>query len=104
MFNQKLKPESETATTLPKSNITAFRKRKTIVALDVDGGVLRVVQASGQGSAARITRIASTRLDLPSEKKDQAVALGAALKRALDSLRIKPKEAAFCLPRGNVVL
>ncbi len=104
MFKRKPKTLSDLATLAPKSNVVAFRKRKTIVALDIDGDLLRVVQASGQGQLARITRIASAKLDWAPDKKDQASALGLALKAALESLKIKPKEAALCLPRGNVVL
>jgi Tfp pilus assembly PilM family ATPase len=80
------------------------RKRKAIIALDVEGGMLRVAQASGQGKSARITRVASAALDLAPDKKDDPVLLGAALKKAFDQLKLSPKEAAFALPRGNVVL
>jgi Tfp pilus assembly PilM family ATPase len=80
------------------------RKRKAIIALDVEGGMLRVAQASGQGKSARITRVASATLELPADKKEDPALLGAALKKALDQLKLNPKEAAFALPRGNVVL
>lgn len=85
-------------------NVVAFRKRKSIAALDLDGDTLRVVHASGQGANARVTRIESAPLEIPADKKEDVAVLGAALKRALDTVKSKPREVVLGLPRGQVVL
>lgn len=100
MFKRKVKSE----TGLPPANVVPFRKRKSMIALDIDGDTLRMAQASGQGPGARITRFNSTKFDLPPDKRDQPAALGEALKKALEAIKIKPKEAVIALPRGQVVL
>src|SRR5690606_29633508 len=86
------------------TNLVAFRKRKAIAAIDFDGDTLRVVQASGQGAAARVTRIESAKIEIPPEKKEDAAAVGAALKKALESVKSNPKEVVLALPRGQAVL
>ena len=98
----KRKPKADPG--LPPANIVPFRKRKSIVALDIDGDTLRIAHGSGQGPGARITRFDSVPLELPAEKRDQPEAMGAALKKALETARVKPKEAVIALPRGQVVL
>src|SRR4051812_10287686 len=98
-------PKKETSTaSLPAARILPFRKRKSIVALDLEGDTLRVAQASGSRSGARITRLASAKLEIAPEKRDDATALGNAIKAALSSLRISPREAVLALPRALVVL
>ena len=99
MFKRKVNPEQA----LP-INVVAFRKRKAIAAMDLDGDTLRVVHASGQGSNARVNRIESAKLELSPEKKDDAAAVGDAVKKAVELLRTKPKEVVVALPRGQVVL
>ena len=99
MFKRKVNPDQA----LP-ANVVAFRKRKAIAALDLDGDTLWVVHASGQGAAARVTRIESAKLDLAVEKKDQAAAVGAAVKSALDGMKSRPREVVMALARGQVVL
>jgi Tfp pilus assembly PilM family ATPase len=74
------------------------------VALDLEGDTLRVVQASNSGPSARVTRLASAKLEIAPEKRDDAAALGNAIKAALSSLRISPREAVLSLPRAQVVL
>lgn len=86
------------------TNVVAFRKRKAIAAIDLDGDTLRVVQASGQGASARVNRIESAKLEIPADKKDHAETVGAALKSALESVKSKPKEVVQALPRGQVVM
>lgn len=93
---------SPQAVYIPKNS--ALRKRKAVVALDIDGDVLRVAQASGQGAAAKIVRIANGKLQLLPDKKEDAAHVGVAIKKALDSLRLSVKEAALTLRRGNAVL
>lgn len=100
MFKRKVNPDPN----VPVAGVARFRKRKLIVALDIDGDTLRVAHASGQGDAARITRLDTTTIDLPAEKRDQPAALGGALRRALDAVKAKPKEVVIALPRGQVVL
>ena len=99
MFKRKSNPDHALPT-----NVVAFRKRKAIAAIDLDGDTLRVVHASGQGAGARVNRIESAKLEIPADKKDQAAAVGAALKSALESLKSKPKEVVQALPRGQVVM
>ncbi len=96
MFKRKSKPSLDG----PLPAISAGRKRKSVVAIDIDGDVVRIVHAAG----SRVTRIESAPLELPAEKRDQAPAFGAALKAALQAARIKIKEAVVALPRGQVVL
>lgn len=98
MFKRKLKTNLNADGPLPA--IGAARKRKSVVALDVDGDVLRVVHAAG----SRVTRIDSAQIELPAEKRDQPAVFGGALKKALESARVKVKEAVIALPRGQVVL
>jgi len=81
-----------------------FGRRSAIVALDIDGATLHVVQASGHGPAARIQRFDSAPLEISADKRDQPEALGAALRQALANLKLKPKEAVLALSRGQVVL
>lgn len=100
MFNRKAK----TAGLLPGPKPAAFRKRGSVMILDLEGAVLRVVQAAGQLGGARITRTAHAPLDLAADKKDDPKALGLAIKSALEELKIKAKEAIFALPRAQVVL
>jgi Tfp pilus assembly PilM family ATPase len=98
-----VKKETSTAS-LATAKILPLRKRKSIVALDLEGDTLRVAQASGSGSSARITRLASVKLQIAPEKRDDATELGSAIKAALSSLRISPREAVLALPRAQVVL
>lgn len=85
-------------------NLVAFRKRKAITAIDLDGDTLRVVHATGQGSNARVARLESAPIEVPADKKDDPAIVGAALKRALEAIKSKPKEIVLALPRGQVVL
>jgi Tfp pilus assembly PilM family ATPase len=98
MFKRKLRSNLNADGPLPA--ISVLRKRKSVVALDIDGDVLRVVHAAG----SRVTRIDSGLIELAAEKREQPAVLGAALKKALESARVKVKEAVIALPRGQVVL
>jgi Tfp pilus assembly PilM family ATPase len=86
---------------LPTPKVLLFRKRKTAVALDIEGDILRVALASGAG---RIARVCSAKLEIAREKREDPAALGAAIKTALGVLRISPREAILSLPRAQVVL
>lgn len=101
MFSLKPKPNPDGT---PAAKVLPFRQRKSIVALDVDAGVLRVVHASGQGTSARVTRISAAKLDLPQAQRENPETFGAAIKAALESIKLNPREAALALPRGQVVL
>src|SRR5688500_10300340 len=89
---------------LPRAKILPFRKRRNIIALDLEDDILRVAQASGSGSSARVTRLASAKMDIAAAKLEDARALGAALKTTLTSLKISPKDAVLSLSRAQVVL
>lgn len=83
--------------------ISRFRNRGSVTVIDFDGEHVRVVQAAQRGAAPKITRLASPAFDAAKGKTD-AAAFGRALRKALDECRLKPKEAIFALPRGQVVL
>jgi len=76
-----------------------------VMAIDVDGAVLRVVQAVPRGNRTVVTRIAAERLDLPAEadRSDPAV-MGKAMAKALERLRMKPSLVVMGVPRASVVL
>ena len=99
MFKRKVNPEQGLPT-----NVVAFRKRKAIAAIDLDGETLRVVHAIGQGASARVNRIEAAKLEIPAEKREDAAVAGAAVKKALDSVKLRSKEVVVALPRGQVVL
>src|SRR5687768_6698922 len=99
MFKRKVNPEQGLPT-----NVVAFRKRKAIAAIDLDGETLRVVHAVGQGTGARVNRIEAANLEIPADKREDAAAMGAAVKKALDSVKLRSKEVVVALPRGQVVL
>jgi Tfp pilus assembly PilM family ATPase len=81
------------------------RPQGSVVALDVDDTLLRVVQTAPRGSRVAVTRIHAERLDLPAdvERPDPAV-LGKAIAKALDRLRVKPASVVMGVPRASVIL
>ena len=101
MFSLRRKPAADG---LPTARILPFRNRKSAVAVDLEGDLLRVAQASGRGASTRITRVASARLEIAADKRDDASALGLAIKAALVSLKISSRELVLALPRAQVVL
>ena len=84
-----------------------FRVRQAgeITALDVDGPVLRVVQAATRGADTIITRVAAAPLELAADadRSDPAV-LAKAIRAALDSLHLRVGLAVMGVPRAQVVL
>lgn len=88
---------------LPTSSIgrklLAFRKVKPVCVIDFDGSFVRIVQAAPSRNGARITRVASAKL----EAADPA-SRGLALRKALAEVGVKTKHAIFVVPRGPVVL
>jgi hypothetical protein len=102
MFKRKRKANSTAPFSLRKT--APFRKRTSVTVLDLEGGVARAAQASGQGSGARITRVAHGAFNVPANQKDDPKAVGAALKAALEAAKVKAREVIFALPRGLVVL
>ncbi len=101
MFNRR---NPKTSDGLPSAKILPLRNRKSIVALDLEAGTLRIAQASGPGSSVRVTRLVTVKLDILPEKLDDPVALGTAIKSALGSMRFSPREAVLSLSRAQVVL
>jgi Tfp pilus assembly PilM family ATPase len=102
MFNLNRKSKSTPAILLARAG--SGRKRNSVTAFDLDGSTLRIVQASGQGASARVQRVASVPMEIPSDKRDQPQSVAAALKKALDQVNIKPKEVLFLLSRSQVIL
>ncbi len=95
------RPNNRSDDAMPAAKVLPFRKRKAVVALDIEGDTLRVAQASSSG---RVSRVSSARLELAPDKREDAAALGGAIKTALSTLRINPREAILSLPRAQVVL
>src|SRR6185369_9340754 len=76
-----------------------------VTALEVDGGTLRVVQATPRGDQVVVTRVAAQPLDLPAEAdRSDAAGLGAAVGRALSALQIKASSVVMGVPRAQVIL
>src|SRR5687768_16262752 len=83
-----------------------FRMRKAgqITALDIDGPVLRVVQADVRGDRATITRVAAAALNISAEDRSDAGLLGQAVRTALETARVKPGFVVMGVPRAQVIL
>jgi Tfp pilus assembly PilM family ATPase len=83
-----------------------FRMRKAgqITALDIDGPVLRVVQADVRGDRATITRVGAAALNISPEDRSDAGLLGQAVRAALESARVKPGFVVMGVPRAQVIL
>ena len=101
--------------TLPKlphfTWVPPFRKQSSqrfqgpVTALDLDGVVLRMVQAAPRGNGVAYTRFAAQRLELAAEAdRSDPNALGAALARALVQADLKPGPVVMGVPRAQVVL
>ena len=81
------------------------RRRGPITALDVDGSVLRAVNASPRGTRSVITRIVAERLEFPAAAdRSDPLELGRAIGRTLDKLRLSPGSVVMAIPRASVVL
>jgi Tfp pilus assembly PilM family ATPase len=77
----------------------------SITGLDVDGQVLRIAQAESRGSHSVVTQIAAVPLDSSTDAtRSDPVALGQAIKTALDRAKIKPTAIAMGVPRAQVIL
>lgn len=84
---------------------TSFKKKGAVTVLSIEGDIVRAVQASAQGDSAKVTRLASAKLEVTPEKgKSDTQARAAALKKALEKMRIKSKEVLFALPRRELIL
>lgn len=99
----KANPKPDAAAGQFGRRVARFRKRGPVTVIDFDGDHLRIVQASPQGEAARVTRAVSVAF-APGEGKADSLALGQALKKALEEHRIKPRDVIFALSRSQVVL
>ena len=81
------------------------RTPTVVTALDLDGNILRVCQATPRSPAPSIDRLASITLDLPPDaNRADPVLLGNAIARALSKLRLKPATVVLGIPRAQVVL
>lgn len=83
-----------------------FRLRKAgqITALDIDGPMLRLVQADVRGDRPVITRVDAVPLNVSAEDRSDAESLGSAVRKALESARIKPGFVVMGVPRAQVIL
>ncbi len=79
------------------------QRRPTLVtAIDLDGTTLRIVQA---GPRARVIRLTAVPLDLPADAdRNDPLAVGMAVSRALAKLDLKPGSVVMGIPRAKVVL
>jgi Tfp pilus assembly PilM family ATPase len=83
-----------------------FRVRKAghITALDIDGPMLRLVQADVRGDQPAITRVAAVPLNISAEDRSDAESLGNAVRAALESAKVKPGFVVMGVPRAQVIL
>ena len=83
-----------------------FRMRKAghITALDIDGPMLRLVQADVRSDLPVITRVAAVPLNISAEDRSDAESLGSAVRAALESARVKPGFVVMGVPRAQVIL
>jgi Tfp pilus assembly PilM family ATPase len=84
--------------------LNARRRPGLITALDIDGQLLRVVQALPRGNRTVVTRIALASLEIEPEQRQDPTALGRAIAKSLDQLRLKPGPVVMGLPRNMVIL
>ena len=83
----------------------ALRGLPVAMALELDGSVLRLVEASRTGNASRIDQVLALPLDLPEDAdRTDAAALGAAISKALSKARIKPGPVVMGIGRSQVIL
>lgn len=76
-----------------------------VAAAEVDGSVLRVVQAVPRGGRLDLTRIAVETLEFPpTADRDNPEVVGRAVRQALDRARIKLGPVVMGVPRADVVL
>jgi Tfp pilus assembly PilM family ATPase len=94
----------------PRRRIPFVREKRqrtpaVVTAVDLDGNIVRLCQATQRSGGATVTRLSSASLDLPPEanRTDPAI-VGPALSRALAKLRIKPATVVMGIPRAQVVL
>lgn len=74
-------------------------------ALDLDSRSLRVVQPATRGGQPAVTRVSVAPLNLPADAdRADAAVLGAAIAKALESLKLKPGPVVMGIPRAQVVL
>lgn len=83
-----------------------FRRRKAgpITALDIDGPTLRIVQADMRGDRAVVSRVLTAPLEISTEDRPDPELLGQAVRKALDSARVKPGAVVMGVPRAQVIL
>ena len=81
------------------------RPPSVVTSLDIDGQILRVVQATARGSQPTVTRVAVVPLELPSdaERSDPAI-MGRAIAKALTQVPFKPGPVVMGISRAQVVL
>ncbi|HTI70214.1 MAG TPA: pilus assembly protein PilM [Candidatus Limnocylindria bacterium] len=92
---------------IPKSFLPARRQRQarppsTVTALDLDGLIVRVAQAT---DATTLKRVATGTLEVAADadRNDPAI-MGAALGRTLSKLHIRASSVVMGIPRARVVL
>jgi len=83
----------------------SLRGLAAATALEIDGPILRVVEASRSGTTGRVDSVHALPLELPSDAdRTDAAALGGAIAKALAKARIKPGPAVLGIGRSQVVL
>jgi Tfp pilus assembly PilM family ATPase len=78
------------------------RSPGVVTAIDLDGGILRVAQAT---SGVNVTRVVSAPLELPPDAdRNDPLIVGAAVSKALAGLKLKPASVVMGVPRARVIL
>lgn len=85
--------------------LASWGRPRLVTAIDLDGQVLRVVQATRQGGRVKVRRLAAERMP-PGGEVDLAdpASVGAWVGQALKRMRISAGKVVMGVPRGQVVL
>ena len=76
-----------------------------VTALEVDGRVLRIAEATRSGNSSRVDQVRALALELPDDAdRTDASVLGTAIAKALAKARIKPGPVVLGIGRSQVIL
>jgi len=77
----------------------------TVTALEIDGPVLRIAEATRSGNSSRIDQVRAVALELAEDAdRTDAAVLGTAISKALAKARIKPGPVVLGIGRSQVIL
>lgn len=85
--------------------VSLLRRRPPVVAVDVDGLMLRVVHAATRRGRPKVLRFASCQLQFSTDADpNDPVTLGASIAQGLRGLKVNPRTVVMGVPRGLAVL